>query len=358
MLLCVSRLGAYKRIPRLSSASTAGEEDVVAPGVDCVKALVVIAMLLCGMQCAIAQDATGPSSKPIKARHALPLQLVPPHPPRTPPRAAAPTTVPEQFSPPQEAYASFPDRAGAAAAGPSTPSACQIRLAKLAVFKPLPLLVGAGECGATDAVLLDSIILADKAKVAVSPPATLRCTMAEAVAMWLREDVAPAALKLGAPLRGLDNFDSYECRTRNRVPGATLSEHGRANALDVRAFKLASGKAIGLTDVNLAKAWRDGIRASACDRFSTVLGPGSDGHHEEHIHVDLAERHGGYKMCEWDVREPVMQAEKVEPQADKVATPLFDPVPLPRPRPVAANTAADVRLRAGKTRARVNRLVF
>jgi hypothetical protein len=320
----------------------------VAPGVHRVKALVVFAMLLCAMRFAVAEDAAAPSSKPTKARHAAPLQLVPP---RTSPQAAAPTAVPEQFSPPQEAYASFPDRAGtAAAAGPATPSACQTRLAKLAVFKPLPLLVGAGECGAADAVLLDSIILADKAKVAVSPPATLRCTMAEAVAMWLREDVAPAVLKLGAPLRGLDNFDSYECRTRNRVPGATLSEHGRANALDVRAFKLANGKAIGLTDVNIAKSWRDGIRTSACDRFSTVLGPGSDGHHEEHIHVDLAERHGGYKMCEWDVRQPVVQAQKAEPPADKV-TPLSDPVPLPRPRPVAANATADMRSRAGRTRA-------
>ena len=158
-------------------------------------------------------------------------------------------------------------------------------------------------------------------------------------------------LKLGAPLRGLDNFDSYECRGRNRVRGATLSEHGRANALDVRAFKLANGEMIGLTDVNVAKAWREGIRASACARFSTVLGPGSDGHHEEHIHVDLAERRGGYKMCEWDVREPVRQAEKKEPPAEATTSspasaPLSEPVPLPRPRPLAANVARDVQLRA------------
>jgi hypothetical protein len=322
----------------------------VAPGVDCVKALVVVAVLLGATQFAFAQDAALPPAKSIKSRHSAPLPLVPSHPPRTPLRAAAPSEVPEQFSPPQEAYASFPDRVGAVPSGPTTPSACQMRLAKLAVFKALPMLVGAGECGAVDAVVLDSIILADKTKVAVSPPATLRCSMAEALAMWLREDVAPAALKLGAPLRGLDNFDSYECRTRNRVPGATLSEHGRANAIDVRALKLANGKTIGLTDVNVAKDWRDGIRASACDRFSTVLGPGSDGHHEEHIHVDLAERHGGYKMCEWDVREPVVQAQKTEPEAD--APPLSAPVPLPRPRPVAANATADIRPRSGKTRAR------
>jgi hypothetical protein len=168
-------------------------------------------------------------------------------------------------------------------------------LTKLATFKPLPVLVGAGECGAVDAVLMDNVILADQAKVSVSPPATLRCTMAEQVAIWLREDVAPAVLKLGAPLRGLDNFDSYECRGRNRVRGATLSEHRRANALDVRGFKLANGETIGLTDMEVAIAWRAAVRVTACARFSTVPGPGSDGNHEEHIHVDLAERRGGYK---------------------------------------------------------------
>jgi hypothetical protein len=311
-----------------------------------VKALVVIAMLLCGARPAVAEDGASPPPKAVKAKRSWPLQIVP----LPPPRAAPATAVPEQSSPPQEAYASFPDRAGApTSAGPSMPSACQTRLAKLAVFKALPALVGAGECGAVDAVVLDSVILPDQAMVAVSPPATLRCIMAEAVAAWVRDDIAPAALKLGAPLRGLDNFDSYECRGRNRVPGATLSEHGRANALDVRAFKLANGETIGLTEVNVAKEWRAGIRASACARFSTVLGPGSDGYHEEHVHVDLAERHGGYKMCQWEVREPVRQADKTEPQAENTGA-LSEPVPLPRPRPATANAATDMRPHSAKTR--------
>ena len=315
------------------------------------KALVLVAMLVCGTGLAMAEDAAPRPAKAIKAGRTLPLRLVPVRSTPTPPSPVPPSAVPEQFSPPQEAYASFPDRPGAAAtAGPSTPSACQLRLAKLAVFKPLPALIGAGECGAVDAVIVDGVILPDRAKVVVSPPATLRCTMAEAVAIWVREDIAPAVLKLGAPLRGLDNFDSYECRGRNRVRGATLSEHGRANALDVRAFKLANGEMIGLTDVNVAKAWRDGIRAGACARFSTVLGPGSDGHHEEHVHVDLAERRGGYKMCEWDVREPVTIAQKKETPAEVAASsppsaPLSEPVPLPRPRPLARSNAAGRRPR-------------
>src|SRR6202044_3790866 len=98
--------------------------------------------------------------------------------------------------------------------------------------------------------------------------------MAEEIAQWGRDEAAPAALKLGAPVRGLDNFLSYESRGRNRARRAPLTEHGRAGALDVRLFKLADGQAIVLTDVNVDKAWREGIKASACARFSTVLGPG------------------------------------------------------------------------------------
>jgi hypothetical protein len=219
-------------------------------------------------------------------------------------------------------------------AGSSAPTACQLRLAKLAQFQHLPMVDAPGACGVIDPVLLQSVILPDGAKVAIAPPATLRCTMAEAIANWLREDVTPAALKLAAPLRGLENLDSYDCRSRNRVPGAILSEHARANALDVGGFRLADGRLIGLTDVHVAKEWREAVRATACARFTTVLGPGSDGYHEEHIHLDLAERHGGYKMCQWDVREPVVQAQAAEPSSAPTTAAIEDPVPLPRPRPV------------------------
>jgi len=266
---------------------------------------------------------------------------------RGPPRTSRPPPVviiPQQFAPPQEAYASFPE--SAATAAETAPSACQLRLAKIAVFKPLPMLVGAGECGATDAVLMDTVILPDQTKVSVVPAATMVCPMAEEIARWVREDVAPSMKLFGPPLRALDNFASYDCRGRNNIRAAQLSEHGRADALDVGDFKLADGRAFGLTDINVAKDWREAIRASVCARFSTVLGPGSDGYHEEHIHLDLAERHNNYKICEWDVREPPppAQAEGATPPAEDSSAPGEEAapiplglVPLPRPRPVAAN---------------------
>jgi hypothetical protein len=293
-----------------------------------VKGFAAIALLLCAAEHAAAENAVAPAAKPVRAEHALSLR----DPPLPRPRPPSPIVVPQQLSPPQQASSPLPESAGAAPSAALPPSACQLRLAQIAEFKPISLLTGPGECGAEDAVLLERVILIDQAQVAIAPPATLRCAMAEAVALWLRDDVAPAALQLGAPLRGLDNFDSYECRGRNRVHGATLSEHGRANALDVRALRLANGEVIGLTDANVAKDWREALRASACAHFSTVLGPGSDGYHEEHIHIDLAERRGGYKMCEWDVREPV---KVTAPQDEQNAAKLTEPVPLPRPRPVA-----------------------
>lgn len=304
------------------------------------KAIALIAVLLCAAEVAAAQNG---ALQPGKASKGETMQ--PPAQHGRPQHPALPIVIPEQFSPPQEAYASFPAAAGATA--PTGPSACQLRLAKVAAFKALPVLEGPGECGAVDAVVLESVILPDQAKVSVAPPATLRCMMAEQVALWVRDDVAPAALKLGAALRALENYDSYECRGRNRVRGATLSEHGRANAIDVHALRLADGETIILTDMKVRKDWREGLRESACARFSTVLGPGSDGNHEEHIHLDLVERRSGYRMCEWDVREPVVQVQKAQPEAVPVAATKMEEegVPLPRPRPILANTRAKSRSR-------------
>jgi hypothetical protein len=49
-----------------------------------------------------------------------------------------------------------------------------------------------------------------------------------------------------------------------------------------------------------------------------VLGPASDGFHENHVHVDLAERRSGYRICQWAVRD------------------ASDLIPLPRERPADA----------------------
>jgi hypothetical protein len=221
---------------------------------------------------------------------------------------------------PMEEFATDePPGSAAAAAVKDEPSACRRRIADLlAVIEPLPMFGGPGDCGATDVVKLEAILQPDRSRVEVSPPATLRCQMAEALAHWVREDLTAATAALGSAPRALDNYASYDCRGRNRQAGARISEHGLANAIDIRGVNLQNGKLAGFTDRNLDRDFRETVRKSVCARFMTVLGPGSDGHHEGHIHLDLAERRNNYKICQWLVHDP--QGE----------------VPLPRPRPAEA----------------------
>ena len=237
-------------------------------------------------------------------------------------RVPLPRPRPAEAARPQLSQPSKPDEPSE----PAPPSACRLRLTpELAIAPSLPPLIGEGDCGVEDPVRLEAVLLADKTRIAVTPPATLRCTFAEVVVHWIREDVAPAARLLDATLRSIENFASYDCRGRNRVAGAKLSEHGKGNALDIRALRLANGAVVELTAPGIAKEFRERLRSRACARFKTVLGPGSDGYHENHVHVDLAERRSGHSMCQWEVREPAAEA-----------TPEALNAPLPRPRPEAA----------------------
>lgn len=232
-------------------------------------------------------------------------------------------------------------------------SPCQSRLAEVAAFKPLPPITGPGDCTATDVVELDAVLLPDGRRVVFSPSATLRCPMAEAVTRWVHDNVAPTIAALGKELRGVQTLDSFDCRPRNGIAGAKISEHGHANALDVRAFKLANGTAIELTDASVDKALRQKLRQSACARFSTVLGNGADAYHDNHVHLDLIERSNHYRICQWDVLDVTETAALAAKKVATAAASIPAVVPLPRPRPVISAAESDrprhrsVRLREG-----------
>ncbi|WFU23071.1 extensin family protein [Bradyrhizobium sp. CB1717] len=223
-------------------------------------------------------------------------------------------------APPEAEGKPSPDKPGdtkpAEAARPpeKRASACRLALTEeIAVAPSIPDIRGPGACGGEDLVRLEAIVLPDKRKVTVKPAAILRCTMASAIADWVRKDMVPLAASLGSTISDLDNFDSFECRGRNRIAGAMLSEHGKANALDVRAIKLANGQSIGLTDRTMSRDVRERVLHSVCTRFSTVLGPGSDWYHEDHIHLDLAQRRNDYRICQWNVWDPLPQVAPLLP---------------------------------------------
>jgi hypothetical protein len=200
------------------------------------------------------------------------------------------------------------------------PSDCQLRLTPdLAVIQALPP-IRSGHCAAEDVVRVDAIVAHEGRRIAITPPATLRCPMAETVIHWVRDELTAIAAEFGAPLKFLMIGTSYECRSRNRVTGAKLSEHGRANAIDVRGFTLSDGTVVQLTDPAMKKEKVYILREAACDRFTTVLGPGSDAFHDNHVHLDIVERRGDYRICQWNARDQNVTG----------------PVPLPPDRPASA----------------------
>ncbi|HEV2159277.1 extensin family protein [Bradyrhizobium sp.] len=250
--------------------------------------------------------------RPRPAVHATKIPLPKPRPEGAP--KAADEAAPETEGKPSPDKPNGSKPAEAAPLPEKQLSACRLALTEeIAIAPSLPDIRGPGACGGEDLVRLEAIVLPDKRKVAVKPAAILRCTMASAIADWVRKDMVPVATSLGSTISDLDNFDSFECRGRNRIAGAMLSEHGKANALDVRAIKLANGQSIGLTDRTMSRDVRERVLRSVCSRFSTVLGPGSDWYHEDHIHLDLAQRRNDYRICQWNVWDPLPQVAPLLP---------------------------------------------
>ena len=72
----------------------------------------------------------------------------------------------------------------------------------------------------------------------------VNCTVAATLYKWFETSVQPTASALGTRVVGIKNAASYMCRNQYGRPDTKLSEHALANALDIRAFILASGQSI------------------------------------------------------------------------------------------------------------------
>jgi hypothetical protein len=139
--------------------------------------------------------------------------------------------------------------------------------------------------------------------VAVSPPATLACPIVSALDQWIATSVQPAALRwFRQPVVGIKQISAYSCRGMNGDPNAHISEHAFGNALDIAEFDLADGHAVtvqfGWHGTPEEQGFLHDVQAAACDQFTTVLAPGANVYHYNHIHVDLMRRESGRRICE------------------------------------------------------------
>src|SRR5689334_4105478 len=185
-----------------------------------------------------------------------------------PARAQGPAPAAEGTASPRAAEAS---NGGTAAAGWSAQEVqlaearCAVLLKGLEVVAvpEVPLREG-NDCGAPAPRRL--ISLGKDPQVSFSPPPTLTCDMIAQLHKWLQRDVQPSARKyMGAPIVRIETMSSYSCRNAyGRVHGR-LSEHARANAVDIGSFVTAFGHA-ALVVSDWGPTAREIAAAAAADR--------------------------------------------------------------------------------------------
>ena len=140
-------------------------------------------------------------------------------------------------------------------------------------------------------------------QVSIKPPATLACPIVLALDRWLTDSVQPAAMRwFGVRVVEIRQISAYSCRGMNGNPHAHISEHAFGNALDIAAFTLADGRRItvkgGWRGLPEEQGFLRDVQGAACQQFNTVLAPGSNSHHEDHIHVDLMRRSSRRTICQ------------------------------------------------------------
>lgn len=154
-------------------------------------------------------------------------------------------------------------------------------------------------CGAERAITLSSI-----AGITIEPAVIARCGMALAFAEWAQNVVAPMAeLYLDDEATTIGTSGSYTCRfRRGGENSATFSQHAFANAIDVASvsFQERSPMLIRPPEENAEdeRLFQAAIRGGGCAFFTTVLGPMTNAAHADHLHFDMAERRGGFRLCQ------------------------------------------------------------
>lgn len=197
----------------------------------------------------------------------------------------------------------------------------QVQLSSYVSLRGKPI-DGPGVCGMQQPLKVTAL---QNGSVGLTSPALLACPVVATTDQWFTEVVQPAAMNvLGAQVIEI-RAGSYSCRTMNNGTYTTAtSEHAYGNAVDVFSFRLSDGRV-----VTVKEGWRGApeeqnflreVFVGACTYFGTVLGPGADPMHYDHLHIDLARHSKGRHVC-----KPIIKY-----------TPNYN---LPPPDPARVNSA-------------------
>lgn len=173
-------------------------------------------------------------------------------------------------------------------------NACLADLSALgAKVQPLPDRTWPNGCSATFSVKLVAI------GIPVTNLGAVRCGLARPFVQWVQQSVQQAAqARFGSYVTRMESLGSFACRPVNNVEGGQMSEHGRANAIDIAAFVLADGRRVTVKEDwngpdDKARAFLRDLHDATCRRFNIVLGPDANAFHHDHFHLDM----GSSRYC-------------------------------------------------------------
>ncbi|WP_083528735.1 extensin family protein [Hyphomicrobium sp. CS1BSMeth3] len=122
---------------------------------------------------------------------------------------------------------------------------------------------------------------------------TVSCEVAAGIAMWMAHEVQPRAVEIfGSRVTSVQHMGTYACRNvlGRKMWTDVRSEHATANALDISAFTLASGR-----QISVVRHWSGSgaearflreIHSAACRYFRVAIGPEFNALHRDHFHYD------------------------------------------------------------------------
>lgn len=183
--------------------------------------------------------------------------------------------------------------------------ACLLALNHLGTrYETLPAIAepDTADCGIARPVKVMQIIPG----VELEGGALMRCSTARALAFWTQDYVRPAAATLpGSPrLTGMQLGTTYDCRARigTGAESPPMSEHAFGNAIDIMGFSFDNGETLPVQprheNGDVQEGFQRAVRSTACLWFTTVMGPGSNAAHDDHLHFDVIARNSGWRLCD------------------------------------------------------------
>ncbi len=238
---------------------------------------------------------------PVLIAQAALAQTIAPLPPPRPVEVPSPVTPSApQLQPPPTPKADAPS-----AASEADTCLAGLRAAGFEIEPAEPPQAANELCRIETPVRLKAVPVPTKAEAVVrlANQPILACRFAGPFGYWIGDLVAPLLVGIkGSDLKAVQTGPGFECRNRNRATTGKLSAHAQGLAIDIAGFELANGTTLRIKpepdtapDPALAA-----LRKAACGWFTTILGPGSDEAHHDHLHVDI-EQHGSsdrYRICQ------------------------------------------------------------